>query len=441
MSKVELGHQHIPPLSLLFRRMMLELLRLPWYRTIPLAMAVNAFCIFTTTLTNHRHTLRWVRLVLVVPQALVCWAVAYPPYLPAGLPEPGGANQFCVLAILCWLRTIDICLLGFWDKEEDLARRLIRKEKRDGDKEKEGTLVTVPLPTTMWDRLVYTIDYLQSVRGESAFKNHTWHWAPKDLQAYNPSRKAMLLARAPRIVFLYLVGDVLDHIFTKGGLSFDRTKPYPVTSLPMPQQLFYGCLLIYSWMIGFDLLHEQFAVIFVGIFQMHPSAWPPFYWGPFTKTESLADFWSRRWHAVFRRAFVRWSRPTRKWPIFYDDGLAGKTVRWTIAFFMSALIHIAIANVVTPKPGTYTPKVDPQMIKFFMGQVVGLVFEAAVVLPLTNSMGENERLAVRRIYVFCWFAWTGRWAMDHTIPSGQFDQRTLPWSPIDTYLPWLGSRL
>lgn len=56
-------------------------------------------------------------------------------------------------------------------------------------------------------------------------------------------------------------------------------------------------------MSGLNTLYYLETLFFVGILQNNPKNWPPLFDEPW-KSESLVDFWSRRWHQILRQTFL-----------------------------------------------------------------------------------------------------------------------------------------
>lgn len=58
-----------------------------------------------------------------------------------------------------------------------------------------------------------------------------------------------------------------------------------------------------AFMAGFEMVYAISTLVGVGILHQSPLLWPPFLDHPFS-SESLSEFWAKRWHQVLRRVFV-----------------------------------------------------------------------------------------------------------------------------------------
>ncbi|KIO26075.1 hypothetical protein M407DRAFT_243869 [Tulasnella calospora MUT 4182] len=165
------------------------------------------------------------------------------------------------------------------------------------------------------------------------------------------------------------------------------------------------------------------------------TAWPPMFDSPFA-ARSLAEFWSQKWHAIFRRVFDVWSYailsiiPTSA---LHLESRGRKFLRAVIIFLLSYTVHLLLLWSVPSNPA-YPPKrfFNVQAAKFFLAQPLGLTIELLVVFPLTTRMSEPWKTAFRRIFAWGWLLFGGRYWSDAWYSGGQmgFKERYILYSPI-----------
>jgi hypothetical protein len=205
---------------------------------------------------------------------------------------------------------------------------------------------------------------------------------------------------------------------------------------------------------------------------------------PFSAT-SLKDFWSKRWHVMFRRVFERLSSPlfhtvgplTRR-----RQGLPITIIRIFTIFTLSTLLHKVIMYEVMVwdyrnSKGRAAPSFWDINVTFFMVQPFGLLIETFVVEKIAIKMFPNktplstfapsgpergeintmhdknngavdnkggprqvledsqiskkvtsqtpphqwQRELMTRIYAWCFLLWTGRWWAETWMAVGLFD--------------------
>ncbi|KAJ1299792.1 hypothetical protein OPQ81_012008 [Rhizoctonia solani] len=141
---------------------------------------------------------------------------------------------------------------------------------------------------------------------------------------------------------------------------------------------------------------------------------------PFSAT-SLEDFWTRRWHSLFRRTFDRLSlgilggieRTTGPLPVRFR-----KFLRVTTIFGLSAFLHLLLMYRLPTSETHYHPAFfDPSILAFFLSQPLALLFERIVIHPLSRG-----NMWVTRICAWSWLLYSGRWWADVWIRRGMWDQ-------------------
>jgi hypothetical protein len=153
----------------------------------------------------------------------------------------------------------------------------------------------LPLPTTFFGRLGYSIDYLLSLRGTSIFKNTTWDWiVPSTKRRMPPTTtpRPVFLASASWSLFKqYLVYDALDTL--NKSRIWDNRLSHPITDggLTVFQQLAFAFSVCAGTALSISL-PATLAAIFAVACGAPVEAWPPMFDAPFSAV-SLADFWTR----------------------------------------------------------------------------------------------------------------------------------------------------
>ncbi|KAG8872591.1 hypothetical protein FRB97_007489, partial [Tulasnella sp. 331] len=298
-----------------------------------------------------------------------------------------------ISTIGCFLlfRVLEVGVLGFWDGENDIQRWQMVKEKKHG-KAGELEYVKLSIPTTFRGRLAYTVDNFLSMRGESFFKDCTWDWTTKEIREFRPTNLTRARIGAVRTAIItFFLYDISEFIFH--SRQWNLTIPNPATSLPLTHQVFYTALMGVFIYIGSDIPFAIRRMVFWTLFR--PTMFPPLFIGnPLTAT-SLADLWSHKWHAMFRRSFSRLSLPLVWMTHRYGSHLSRRTVyfiRCLAVFSLSTILHILTAYPIPPKTHIVRRVFEPGMIKFFLAQPFGLLIEASLVLPVTEGMSEWWKL-------------------------------------------------
>ncbi|KAG8999680.1 hypothetical protein FRB94_005983 [Tulasnella sp. JGI-2019a] len=409
-------------------------LQMELYLSVPLTISLLGLGIYSTTIPKH---LRWARLALAGPALVAAWSVAYPPHIPPIMPQPGLYIQVFTMGFLLLTKVVDVCIIGFWDGQDTWPRWQVRREKKGEDH--DGTVVEyvkLPMPTTFGRRLAYTVDNLVSPRGESLFKDHSWDWATKTVRDFRPtSLMAYLRSTVWRAVIAFLLYDISELILYE--VQWNLQSPNPITSRPIPTQIFYTLTMGIFIFSGMDLPYIFRGLFLSSIFQ--PSSFPPLFPSNPLHTTSIADFWSMRWHSQFRRTFDRLSLPIM-WTVHpYKTHLSPHTVsfiRTLAVFFFSTLYHIGIAYSVPPQSHIHRRILEPAQIRFFLSQPIGLLIERMFVFPITQGLSDRKKVGIRRMYMWVWIIWTGRWFCDGYILLGQFDGRAMGFSPAASVLGW-----
>ena len=143
-----------------------------------------------------------------------------------------------------------------------------------------------------------------------------------------------------------------------GGSIFDPSLPPFHRYICSTLITLIAGLMIYA---AIQTLYQSF-VLFSLVFLRHsPSQWPPLFDHPWFAT-SLSQFWSRRWHQLFKDIFVSFGGNTLAL-------LMGRVGRVLGAFFVSGAFH-ALGLWGMGRGGEFL-----KVIGFFMIMAVGILFE------------------------------------------------------------------
>ncbi|KAF8307587.1 hypothetical protein DL93DRAFT_2087838 [Clavulina sp. PMI_390] len=319
---------------------------------------------------------------------------------------------------LMLLKALDVCVISLWDQEPP---HWLRNGKR------------VPLPDTLFGRLVYSFDLLTTNRGSSWFDGYSWDWAPKYIALYSPpvrSRMSNTMRSLAYFVYLYLVMDVLETLTQSENWNIHQ--PHPILSLSIPEQLFYSFAICLITFVGIILSHRIFSTIAVALGNT-PKAWVPVLRDPFASS-SLQDFWSNRWHHSFKRPVERFVIPImmlvpQRWP-----WSTRRVIRAFLIFGFQTIFHLYLVSRCFHgrKSEMVWSFVDQSTLLFFLLQPIGLLIERELLVPLSKALlpaSPNARTWVTRAWVWGWLLWTGRYWADVWVRSGM-------WNPGEGYLAW-----
>lgn len=172
--------------------------------------------------------------------------------------------------------------------------------RRDSPADTRKKAHSESVPTACWNAW----DLLVNPRGIG------WNW-PRGLVVPKPayetdSRVRFLLVSAASAALNALAFDVCvqcvralgpDTFGTlQGGTLFDHTLP---PALEFVRAVCVAALLAGSAYFGVQYTHQLLAIVFVIVFQQHPSQWLPLFDAPWLST-SLGELWGRRWHQMMR---------------------------------------------------------------------------------------------------------------------------------------------
>ncbi|KAI6037692.1 membrane bound O-acyl transferase family-domain-containing protein [Pisolithus marmoratus] len=138
-----------------------------------------------------------------------------------------------------------------------------------------------------------------------------WNWS-KGVHIRSPtikveSRLVFAVLSLSRSLLCMSIGDALDLCIrgfapqgSAGWSIFDPTLP-PIRRYL--QSSIITVLVGFSGVSTVEMVYSFNAAACVVLFQQHPSQWPPLFNKPWF-SPSLAKFWGRNWHQLFREVFV-----------------------------------------------------------------------------------------------------------------------------------------
>ena len=325
------------------------------------------------------------------------------------------------------MKLIEICIIGFTNKAEDWPKWVSKKEK-----EEDGKRKIIPFTPSVTGRFLYAIDLL-SVRGSSWFKGRVWDYSPIAIAEYRaPTRLQFLVRTLWSAAQQYIVLDIIETIMQRR--SWDTRNPNPITTLPILQQPIYAlCVCIVTCLsISASSTINSFQSILLGA---PPSSWPPMFDDPFG-ARSLAEFWTFKWHAIFRRSFDRLSYgillclPLGQ---LRTSQRATKLIRAIIIFTLSMTVHLFLMwSLPLDENHPYASFFNLSALKFFLSQPLGLIIELECIFPLTRNLSETRKRGIRRAFAWAWLLWSGRFWSDVWVSRGMWDyeERFIVYSPL-----------
>lgn len=392
---------------------------------------------------------RLLRFILLPPTIYYFWkACSLYHAFPNCFMVSGVATVACYGCFLA----LQFTVLQFWYPSITRSSWLIKKEE-DGKK----IIVANHKPETLSERLFYAFDLLCSLRGTSWISNRQWDWnCPKSWcdvvckSSPRLRRRDFLIESLKKSIKLFILLDMFDTIVK--SRDWDSQAPDPLYKIPLWQQCSFAITLCFGTSITLDIHYTALSAFAVWLGN-DPSNWPPLFDAPLQAT-SLSDFWSKRWHQLFRHVFTQFSIPAVRLVqgLFRSErGLPVILTRIFCAFGISTMLHLFIMyhserwSILRYGDGNIDRANfwDADVIFFFMAQPFGMIFEKlvleAVILdqiypspsPHTqtgiNSSSESPRRGKRlimRIFAWTFLAWTGRRWTNKWIRSGYFDNDT-----------------
>lgn len=360
------------------------------------------------TLTIDKKECAILRLALAPLNIYFFWDLAYGPHIfPASQVRTGIA----VVASYGILRVLETSAVGLLD---DRPPYWIINGKE------------AAIPDTIKGRLMYSLDLTFTLRGNSWFSGRHWNWASKsvvDFPDNDLTRGEYLRRTGISLSKQYVVFDAFDAL--NKSRVWDPMLADPITRLPFHEQLLFSLSVCATTAMSITIIYSIVSMIFVAL-GSSPSCWAPMFDRPFSAT-SLSDFWTRRWHAIFRRVLERISFAILHFlPIPKSPASIYKHARATLIFALSASMHIMVMyridNLEIEHPVTV---LYPAILKFFLSQPIGLAIEALVLIPTLRAFVPQEwHLIIIRTWAWCFMLWSGRYWSDIWIHRGL-------WQPVN----------
>lgn len=208
----------------------------------------------------------------------------------------------------------------------------------------------------------------------SACRGHGWDFGkgvhlPKE---HRPLERAGFLKATCKIFFKnFLLLDFLESCSKlvpaltspSGGSMFLPLPPVQRYTVSTALHILTGTALIASLEIAYAFV----TLAGVGVFQQSPLLWPPFLDHPFS-SDSLSDFWAKRWHQLLRRSFVVYGG----YPAFWLGSLVSKEVA---KVFMVIGVFIASGLYHELSTDTMGRGFDKHITLFFVLQAFGVMGE------------------------------------------------------------------
>lgn len=401
---------------------------LPSGSNVEMVIAHHLLVLIQFTTTYNHPLLRYIRIALALPTAYFFWEYGFSAKWASEFAPRRARYSLMGMALIGAngiMKLVEICVVGFKNEPSDWPRWVSKKEKT-----KEGKRKIIPFTPTLSGRFVYAADLL-SVRGSSWFPDRVWNYAPTSVADYTPpSRLPFLKSLLSISLQMYLALDILETVmFTR---EWDSRNPYPVTSLPVLQQLLYALCVCMTTALSISAPYaiNTFNTMLLGA---PPSAWPPMFDAPFSST-SLAEFWRDKWHTIFRRLFDRLSYGVMLFlPTHQLHSRLVKLTRGVVIFGLSTILHLCLMWALpTDELHPYASLFNLQALKFFLSQPLGLLLEFVLIFPATERMPVALKREIRRAFAWCWLLWGGRFWSDVWISRGLWDyeERFIVYSPV-----------
>lgn len=191
-------------------------------------------------------------------------------------------------------------------------------------------------------------------------------------QERRPLEREAFLKATWRIFFKYfLLVDALDACMKlipgvgspSGGSIFFPLPPIQRYVVSTTIHIMTGTMLL----AGFESAYASMTLVGVGLFHQSPLLWPPFLDRPFS-SDSLTDFWAKRWHQLLRRMFIVFGGYPGQWLGSWISKEGGKVGMLFGVFIASGLYH---------ELTTYTmgKGVNHSTTLFFVGQAFAVLGE------------------------------------------------------------------
>jgi hypothetical protein len=192
----------------------------------------------------------------------------------------------------------------------------------------------------------------------------------------------------------------------------DFPVPKPLFDTPLYLQISCAWMGAYKFFADMNGMYVVTSAICVLSGLTEPSDWPPLF-GEWSKTYTVRTMWGSTWHQMMRRTFTTYGNlVTHNILGLRKGGFWSKYAQLYTAFFLSAVIHVYGAYVLTGKScNEWT---------FFLSQAVIIMIEDHV-LDAAKAAGIKPNFfwhSVGYIWVIAWFSYSLRFWMDGLARAG-----------------------
>ena len=250
------------------------------------------------------------------------------------------------------------------------------------------------------------------------FRGIGWNWS-KSIRVPPENR----LASSRTVFCLYMLLSAIFHGFMcgvlqiavkafspetfavlSGGTIFDASLPPLIryirsTIITTIVAFTIYCIVQFNYGIG--------ALIGIIVFRQEPTQWPPVIQAPWLAT-SVRDFWSRRWHQLFRRSFITLGG----WPLSFLFGRVGYI---SGSFLASGIFHYITVVM-------FNGTVETWWMPFSFGMMaIGIVLEDVFASLMGRKVGGWKGWLWTMVWVLVW----GSMIVDGFARAGMFSSSTM----------------
>ena len=258
-------------------------------------------------------------------------------------------------------------------------------------------------PSVVMDAL----DLAANVRGVG------WNWSKT---VYVPPENRPTSSRT--IFSIYVLISALVHSFVCGVLhvavlafspeAFTDLSGGSIFDTSLPPLICYIRSSIISVAVLFSIYtvmqssYDGSTLIGVLVLRQDPAQWPPFFQAPWMAT-SLRDFWSRRWHQLYKRAFV----VLGSWPLAFVFGRPGYIFG---GFLASGIFHHVVVLMLNGNVEMWC------MFLSFGMMAAGIVLEDVFTALTGRQVGGWKG----RLWLMAWMLVWGNLMVDGFARAGMF---------------------
>ncbi|KAL4064185.1 hypothetical protein V8B97DRAFT_1876111 [Scleroderma yunnanense] len=184
-----------------------------------------------------------------------------------------------------------------------------------------------------------------------------------------------------------------------GGSIFDEGLP---PSIRYVRSSIIAVVTMFGIYTVMQFNYDVGTILGVVVFRQDPAQWPPVFQAPWMAT-SLRDFWSRRWHQMFRRSFI----VLGGWPLSFISGHAGYILG---SFLASGIFHNVVVLMLNG-----SVEMGCMLLSFGM-MATGIVLEDV----FTRFTGRTVGGWKGRLWTAAWLLVWGNLMVDGFARAGMF---------------------